>query len=339
MGKTKAKRRSKSGADNITTAQISTIYNCLVQSDYHNIERDFLRAMLEKGRKTKENGSTLIVGDSQAVYGIEEKYWKNAVNCSVECQDIYYDYLCARYVLDKAKPGVFKRCIIVCGYYAPFQDVSLSKANAWPMINYIYYPIFQDLRNWDGKKPEDYWDTPKVTEAWEAIAHRKEPIPNAVRKAVEKAITKHFIEQGTVFAVMNRGVTAYAGGRRWVQFTQEEKYRYSNEMAQRWNTFDKYSETRRENGAILEAFIQYLITKDVTPCFVIGPLTKTIRELLDPKVKEALGEWLDSIPEVIDYVDFNESDLFEDIDFMDMNHLSPYGAEKFSKMLVDLFGE
>lgn len=55
----------------------------------------YLRAMLDKCASAPE-GSTLIVGSSHALNGIQESAWHYAVNCSMHSQDIYYDYACAR---------------------------------------------------------------------------------------------------------------------------------------------------------------------------------------------------------------------------------------------------
>ena len=66
----------------------------------------YLRAMLDKCASAPE-GSTLIVGSSHALNGIQESAWHYAVNCSMHSQDIYYDYVCARRALLSAGKGRF----------------------------------------------------------------------------------------------------------------------------------------------------------------------------------------------------------------------------------------
>lgn len=57
-------------------------------------------------------------------------------------------------------------------------------------------------------------------------------------------------------------------------------------------------------------------------------------------MKEGMLELLDSVPENVHYVDFNEATgQFEPEDFLDSDHLTASGAEKISTILVNMFGE
>lgn len=86
----------------------------------------WLKTMLLKARNViKVPGATLITGSSHALYGFNERMWRNAVNVSMHWQDIYYDYLCARKVIENSKHQITK-CFIVLGYYIAYQDLSLS---------------------------------------------------------------------------------------------------------------------------------------------------------------------------------------------------------------------
>lgn len=57
-------------------------------------------------------------------------------------------------------------------------------------------------------------------------------------------------------------------------------------------------------------------------------------------MKEGMLELLDSVPENVHYVDFNEATgQFEPENFLDSDHLTASGAEKISTILVNMFGE
>ncbi|MBQ4346919.1 MAG: hypothetical protein IJC39_00525 [Firmicutes bacterium] len=135
------------GVDIITVSQ---------QFLFRNYDYTFLKTMLEKGASMQFPGATLITGSSHALNGIYEPAWDHAVNCSMHSQDIYYDRLCAKKVLEGA-PGKFSRCFIVMGYYIAFQDLSSSKVSREGIISNIYYPIFKDAHNWDDPKENDPW--------------------------------------------------------------------------------------------------------------------------------------------------------------------------------------
>ena len=112
-----------------------------------NYDYLYLRAMLDKCASAPE-GSTLIVGSSHALNGIQESAWHYAVNCSMDSQDIYYDYACARRAVLSAGKGRFEKCFIVMGYYIAYQDLSRSTVSRETVISNIYYPIFRDARHW-----------------------------------------------------------------------------------------------------------------------------------------------------------------------------------------------
>lgn len=79
----------------------------------------------------------------------------NAINCSMHSQDLYYDFLCAKRVIEKT--AQFKRCFIVFGYYIAYQDLSLSQGLRNSAIAPVYYPIFGDAHNWAAPVAVDIW--------------------------------------------------------------------------------------------------------------------------------------------------------------------------------------
>ncbi len=72
---------------------------------FRNYDFLWLRTMLEQAADTKACGATLITGSSHALNGIRESCWNSAYNCSMHSQDIYYDFQCARRVLERDLGG------------------------------------------------------------------------------------------------------------------------------------------------------------------------------------------------------------------------------------------
>lgn len=293
-----------------------------------NYDYLWLKTMLQKGRTTTVAGSTLITGSSHALNGIHEAAWKNAVNCSMHSQDIYYDFQCAREViLSAGERHVFEKCFIIMGYYIAFQDLSLSKISRETMIANIYYPILQDAHNWNEPILNDPWapfgDVPEETKAI------------CERKAAEK-----LLESGTYYTDYRpRGCYFDLNGRSWSQISEEERIELSGYRANDHNRLFQYRETLEENKMILQEFVQFLYSHGVTPIVVIPPFTKWYNRSVFKELKEGVLELLDSVPEDIHYVDFNEAgDIFEPADFMDTDHLSAGGAKKMSAILAEMFG-
>ncbi len=64
---------------------------------------------------------------------------------------------------------------------------------------------------------------------------------------------------------------------------------------------------------------------------------KIIAPIYYPLFKEAIIEMLEKAAGEVHFIDFNESDYFDDMDFMDTDHLNLDGAMKFSYLLNEMF--
>lgn len=292
-----------------------------------NYDYLWLKTMLEKGRATTIPGSTLITGSSHALNGIYEPAWKNAVNCSMHSQDIYYDFQCARRVLTSAVGQYFETCFIVMGYYIAFHDLSLGKESREHMVRRIYYPIFKDAHNWSEPTPYDPWDP-------------FGDIPEQVKAVVESAAAEKILESGTYYAGYRpRQSGSYMNARTWGQLQEEDRLAIGASRAQEHNRLFQHKATLEENKKIFREFVRFLYDRDVTPVVVVTPFTREYNRCVLKMMKDGLLELLDSVPEDVHYVDFNETpDLFGPEDFMDTDHLSASGAKKMSAILADMFG-
>lgn len=292
-----------------------------------NYDYLWLRAMLEQAGAVKAPGTTLITGSSHALNGIQESCWNHAFNCSMHSQDLYYDFQCARRVLEKAERGSFARCFIVMGYYIAFQDLSQSKVSRETMIANVYYPIFHDAHN---------WKTPSSRDLWEGAGD----IPGPLKAACEQAAEGKLLEYGTYYSeIRPRGTFFDLKGRAWKDVSQEERIALGWVRARDHNKIFQHKESFEENKKILREFVRFLYAHDVEPIVVITPFSPEYNHFVLAEMKEGIVELLDSVPEDVHYVDFNQAaDLFEPADFMDTDHLSEAGAYKVSSILAEMFG-
>lgn len=292
-----------------------------------NYDYLWLSTMLNQAATTKVPGSTLITGSSHALNGIKESCWKRAFNCSMHSQDIYYDFQCARRVLEHAQPGQYARCFIVMGYYIAYQDLSRSKVSRETTIANIYYPIFQDAH---------HWESPILRSPWDGFGD----IPEPVKALCEQAAVQKVLEYGTYYSeIRPRGTLFDLKGRAWAQVSQPERSAMGQTRAADHNKISPHKESLEENKQILRQFIRFLYDHAVQPVVVITPFSDEYNRLVLPEMKDGVLELLDAVPEDVHYVDFNQApELFGPEDFMDTDHLSEKGAEKVSSILADMFG-
>lgn len=292
-----------------------------------NYDYLWLRTMLEQAGRSKTPGSTLITGSSHALNGIAEGCWRQAFNCSMHSQDIYYDFQCARRVLERAEPGVFVRCFLVMGYYIAYQDLSRSKISRETVIANVYEPIFHDAHNWHSPSHRDPWDG-------------LGDIPEPIKTACEEAAVQKLLEYGTYYSeIRPRGTLFDLKGRTWAEVSQAERNAMGQARAADHNKLFQHKESFDENKRILGEFIQYLTAHQVQPIVVIPPFSPEYDRFVLPELRAGVLELLDAVPEDVHYVDFHSAkELFTPADFMDTDHLSAAGAEKVSRILVEMFG-
>jgi len=292
-----------------------------------NYDYLWLKTMLDQAASTESSGSTLITGSSHALNGIKESCWNNAFNCSMHSQDIYYDFQCARRVLERVGAGRFARCFIIMGYYIAYQDLSLSKVSRDTVIANIYYPIFGDAHNWESPSHRDLWDG-------------LGDIPETIKAACEHAAAQKLMEYGTYYSKLRpRGTLFDLKGRTWAQVSQPERLAMGQARAADHNKIFQHRESLEENKRVFKEFVHFLYARNVRPIVVITPFSAEYNRFILPEMKAGVLELLDAVPEDVHFVDFNQAEgLFDAADFMDTDHLSEKGAEKVSNILVEMFG-
>lgn len=301
-----------------------------------NYDYLWLRTMLKQAAAARAAGSTLITGSSHALNAIREDCWNSAFNCSMHSQDLYYDFRCARRVLGAAKPGRFARCFIMMGYYIAWQDLSLSKVSRETMITNVYYPIFRDAHHWEAPARKDLWDWLTIN-----IPAGKSLTPQKLKSVCEQTAVQKILEYGAYYSpIRSRGSYFDLNGHTWAQISPEERLALGKIRAESHNKIFQHEESFAENKQILREFVRFLYGHGVRPVVVITPFTPEYNQFILPQLRAGVEELLESVPEDIDYVDFNQIEgIFEPADFMDTDHLSEAGAQKMSAMLAEEFGK
>ena len=289
-----------------------------------NYDYVWLSTMLRKAEISATPGSTLITGSSHALNGIYEPFWKNAVNCSMHSQDLYYDFCCARKVLEKNQN--FNKCFIVMGYYIAYQDLSRSMGWGKTIISSVYKPIFDDSHNWPNFPYVDPW-----AEFGDLSSLRKEQCEQLLYGALN--------EQSYYNAIRSRTPFFDFQGYEWQQLSETQHEQFGKIRAESHNKSFRYTSSFEENKLILRQYVHYLYQHEVLPILVVTPFTPAYNRYVLQDMKDGLLEMVDSVPENVHYVDFNDAlELFTPTDFMDTDHLSEQGAKKVSGFLTEMFG-
>ena len=291
-----------------------------------NFYYTYLKGRLEKGQEQLFKEGTLIVGSSHGLCGIQESVWPEAINCSMHSQDIFYDCLCIKRVLDgKSLETTYKKCFLIMGYYMPFQDLSLSKRARTEMISRTYYPIFRDAHNWEDVEEYNHWNF-------------NSSLPENMKEIYEKEavnISKQlpFYSEKT----MARKSLYDFGGRSWKELSNDEKKRFGSERAKVHNLIEEHKESYSENLELLVDMVDYLRSKKIQMTTVVAPYTREYCKNISYTMRDSFFNMMEQakVPTVIDFNDEKYRDRFEDSCFMDMDHLNEKGSMIFSKLLAE----
>ena len=297
----------------------------------HNYEYLFLKGRLEKAIDMRTDEGVLVVGSSHSLNGIDESLFPDLINCSMHSQDIYYDYACARYVIDQAK-GSFRTCMVVFGYYIAYQDLSMSTVVRNSMVAGVYYPILQDAHNWDVPFERNRWEFTDLN-------------LDVDTKIQIDRITMEWSQTNPYYSIIRNRTPFFRvdGNRSWNELTEEEKHLCASERAgsgkQGHGRLLKNVTTYKENIEIYKELIRYLVIHDVKPVVIIPPFTGLYNAYTPKGMIDGALELINSTDDTVEFVNFNESDMFEDSDFIDTDHLNENGSKKMTEILFNLFGE
>lgn len=288
----------------------------------------WLKAMLHKAANVNGPDAVLITGSSYGVNGIVEHNWTQAINCSASSQDLYYDFQCAHRVISNGASAYFSKCIIVDGYYAACHDLSCGRQERQLMISNVYYPIFKDGHNWTEATENNLWL---------GIGN----LSNEDKQRCEQIAIEKMLRQGTYFSARKqRGGTVFdLKGHNWWDISEEERRALGKIRAESHNKLFQNKAVIEENKRILNQYVAFLRQNGIAPVFVIAPFSVEYTQHISNEMKDNIQEMLESVSEKIRFVDFNQFSCFEPTDFVDTDHLSQKGAEKFSNLLAEMYGK
>jgi len=192
------------------------------------------------------------------------------------------------------------------------------------MIAPVFYPIFEDAHNWEFPYRQDPW-------AW------AEGLPTWAKTACEKAAVSEVLKYSTYFSPLRERNSFFdLKGRLWSEVSKDEQMAMGRYRTQRHSKARDIS--LAENKEILKEYVHFLNKNEVLPVVVIPPFSAAYNQFISRETKESILDLIDSVPEDVHYVDFNESGPFEDSCFMDTDHLSAKGAHMMCGILAEMFG-
>jgi len=243
---------------------------------------------------------TLITGISYFVTGIRGEYLsKIGINFAYDSQDLYYDYHIAKYLLENYL-NKFKYGIIGLSYYSFQYDLSLSslKDNVK-----LYYPRLKTSHNAN------------------IVSNDYDRLP--INKNIANIILK----------ITNEG--RYKFNNKLVPLTEQNNLDDIGMNQAFLDCGKSYPKTVEENKIILKEYLKLLKYFSIKPIIVVCPTSKYYYRNFSKKIR---NEFLDIISEIkkefdFQYIDYFESELFDDSLFYDVSHLTYEGGEKFTKIL------
>ncbi len=301
----------------MTSNETNALYRLIKQNyDYIYLKSRFLR-----------DASIVTVGSSYAAKGIDVHLFnENTINFCCSSQDLFYDYkLVDAYLMDHKK---IRGVIIIAGYYDIFRDISLEEKEGVDLIRKIYWPITKSVRN-STIKVDDY-DFYKDLEEFQLSDHQCNDLMNVAINMMTKR-ANHFND----YNVRVSGVFNYQGIP-WWKAPEDVRHQLGRERANLHNRFLQYKKTLDVNIRLLESFFTVLNESNLKILVCIPPFSKFYYDNLDREMIRISGEkWKNMCNEFgAIYLDYNESEDFEEGDFLDMDHLNNRGALKFSQSLA-----
>lgn len=256
----------------------------------------------------------IVLGISYTLRAINTKYFtRKMCNISASSQDLFYDLMLLKEVLLKDN-GKLQHCVIGLAKYSFEYDLSLSSQN-W-LLGYYYYRTHSTHNNKDT-----------------ALKDQINQI-NMLNDII-------FLEDHTVRFASN-----------FRALCDQQLYNYNNQLfdsnylddnsrknliTEIEKDFDKnYPLTVQENHQIFEEILILLKKFKIKATVVVCPVTDFYKEHINgTKVindfENAINYFQNKYQ--FQYLDYFESDFFNESDFMDASHLNIKGAEKFTRLL------
>ena len=123
---------------------------------------------------------------------------------------------------------------------------------------------------------------------------------------------------------------------RWFELDDVMKEESAQIRTNSHNKAIRYKDSYKENIQILNSFVSFCNRRNVIVYLISFPSTRFYQKYLLKEYKESYISALNSIDDKIQFIDFNDLDMFDDKDFLDMDHLEKSGAIKVSEFINNL---
>lgn len=295
---------------------------------FTNYDYNFLKAELR--RCLTEKFETLIVGNSYSLCGIENELLNTkSFNLSMHSQDLYYSYKLAKECIENNKN--IKKCIIGVGHYTLYNDLSKCKGEYQTNImKNVYVPLLKDKHN--SCNADTSINLHLNNLLYDSLIEKifdLDELESFICCEIHKLNPKYFATPEI------RKKMSYLRGRRLSELSYNEKVSLCEQRISTHNNFIKYNETYREYTDILKEFLELLKNNNIEPILIYFPLTKIYLEKINQQMRETFYETINSLNYEYNFsfIDFNKSNLFNENDFADLDHLNEYGCMKVCNYL------
>lgn len=301
------------------------VYNYSVNRYKLNYDFYHLKCSLKKALKPEIE--SIVVGSSYALFGIDESLLSTpCVNLALPSQDIYYACLIGRNTISQNRN--IKKIFIGTGYYSFHSDLSRCK-NELIRLTKVYYPILGDKHNCTVLPRSD---EPDLYE--HEIFDMKQIFDIFYNKFFDEFNGSYFTDSIDRFLLK----TAFRGAwnTKWFELDDVLKEESAQIRTIAHNKVIKYIDSYKENIETLNSFVCFCNRRNVIVYLISFPSTIFYQRYLLKEYKESYMLALNSISGQIKFIDFNDLDMFEDKDFVDMDHLDKSGAIKVSEYINNL---
>lgn len=263
----------------------------------------------------------------------EKKLNRNTVKLALSSQDLYYSYKIAKEVI-KDNSNI-KECIIGLGYYLVNHDLSRGKSDySTGLVKNTYYPILKDSHNLkvvekvEMKTLENYIEDDLLGNIFNL---------NYLQDIFIKLIYQNNDEYFN--SINTREKNSALRGKKLSEFTEEEKVQIGEFRANQHNDLKKHNQTKIEYEKILNEFSEFLNSKNIKTTILILPTTKYYSKYLNKDYKKQFYEVVGNIKKNLDFeiIDLYESDILNEDNFIDVDHINESGAIKITNYLNEKY--
>lgn len=250
----------------------------------------------------RKNPDVVATGISYMCRAIESsELCKSFFNLANPSQDLYFDYEIIKFILENHRDRIFnlKYLFIGLSYYSFEYDLSKSSMKGKVLM---YYKKLGKYNNF-----KDINDISEIDEI-----------------------------------NMNIGIKIFRFNRLGVDIDWNQKintiHEINDECGKRQALLDSnknYPETVKENKEIFKKYLQLLKENNIKPIVIVCPTSKYYSKYFPKRLKDQFYTIINETRKQYDFqfLDYFDSELFEDNDFYDVSHLNDKGAEKFTKLL------